>query len=145
MGNQTKERPPGALVPGKAFIHDGYTFRGYIAERRGLHPALRFDWRPVRREQIVEAYRRLSDAGSVQAERATCAMVAKHVIWWDAKDLDGNPMPITADNLFKHFPDPFRERLMEILRCNQASDWDPEWDEADALEPNFNLEKDAKN
>jgi len=145
MKKQTAERPPGALVAGKAFVHDGYDFRGYVAEMRALHPALRFDWRPIHKAELLETMRKASNLSEQAAEHVSCALLAKHLLWWDAVDLKGEPMPLSADSLMTNFSDFFRQRLMRIVSCQESSDWDPEWQEGDAPESGFNLEADQKN
>lgn len=115
-----------------AFITDGYTREGYIAETE-FYPAARIQYRPATvQERIVikdkiarEALRRDATAG----EKLLNEWIVTHLLKWDVKDEDGRDVSITSENLGRLNP-AFGFRLHAILMGDSICDTDPDTGEA---------------
>ena len=108
----TRATPP-------AFIADGYTTPGFIAEEPGLHPALWIAYRPcVAAENgvIDDAIRKASPA---RGEMLAAECCAGHVVSWSLDDL-----PIEAATIVRLQPALF-SKLFGIVRGSRACDVNP--------------------
>lgn len=115
-----------------AFIADGYTADGYLAEERNnesvLWEAVRFKYRPAVPAEI-EALRVLANAN--QMERKRSEFIANHLVEWDlkyptpcvigGKDVGGEVIPILADNCAR-LNRTFRDSLLQIIEGSRHSD-----------------------
>lgn len=106
-----------------SIIHDGYTEPGYLAERKGLHPAVKFSFRPMLHEERT-AVNNLIIAGGVKGPRAMVSAIQKHVTEWDVKGKDGKPAEITLENIARLRPNQV-EGLYNIVSGWSPSDPDP--------------------
>lgn len=106
--------PMSAFIP----IEDGWTEAGYIAESPRMHPAVRFQFRPVlvsERSAIAREYdRRPHEVAKVNAEH-----LARKLASWNL------PLPTTADNILRLRPRLF-DRLLAVVFGNESSDLDPD-------------------
>jgi hypothetical protein len=108
-----------------AFFDDGYTRNGYLADKPGVHPEVRFRYRPTLvAEQAVVLNWFTSDPPAVRVGK--CAeMLSKHLLEWSIAGADGLKLPITPKNLMRINPRIF-SRLVDIVSCSAASDVDPD-------------------
>lgn len=98
-------------------IDDGYTEDGFIAAVPGLHPELRFTYRPVRREERATWGRGLEGCNPAAQTRKTNELLAKHVASWSAV------APITAENVGRLRQTLF-DKLFAVVMQERASDFD---------------------
>lgn len=108
-----------------AFIHDTCTLPGYVARSAGLHPALRFQYRPATAEERL----RLALAGENEAAPEfgprTAALLAQKLVRWEL--VDGSPAPpIGASAILRLQPELF-EKIHRIVMGYSASEIDPAW------------------
>jgi hypothetical protein len=91
-----------------AFLpNDAYYERGFIRDVPGLHPAVRFVYRPmdIRKVGRMETvFAKEKDQSKVYIQQATTIVDQKHLIEWDVKDAKGAVLPITVDNLMRIKP-----------------------------------------
>lgn len=136
------------------FIPDGYQEVGYIAERKGIYSACRFEYRPMlhgERNRVMDAMRN----GPKDGSKAVYAAIEKHLVKWDQRNDKDEPLAKTGINIARLRPE-FTERLFNIITGYAASDDDP--DAAPKVEPDelesllegkppgdAKLEADAKN
>jgi hypothetical protein len=106
-------------------IRKGFVRRGYIAERLGLHPAVRFVYQPMLPE---EADRMAYEVGQLAGDKAAQASskIAKrlihHVKSWS---IDG----MINEANFRSLGDTLLNRIRVIVAQQGASDIDPLWQE----------------
>lgn len=84
-----------------AVIRDGFTQSGYISEVEGLHPAVRFKFRPLIPEEVedLEAMRDAVTPRTAKDVRAKIGeALAKQLVAWDVK-FDDKPAPINSLNV----------------------------------------------
>ena len=109
-----------------AYIHDGCTLDGYIAEQPGLYPAVDFKYRPAIRQERTVFYERIRKAPSGAAGDKEVAQAMKHqLVSWDIKDHNHKSLAITAPIILRLQPALF-ERIWEIIVGNQGSDARPD-------------------
>ena len=92
---------------GKAcgYIHDGYTRRGYINAAKHLHPALRFEYRPMLLQNRSVIFRQIEQAHDPSREETVAARaVASQLKWWDLKDHKGETVAIALDHVLNVEP-----------------------------------------
>lgn len=105
-----------------AFLEDGYTQDGYIAEVARLHPAVSFTYRPALYEER-EAWRRAgAKAFDAKADTKLAAdLIVGHITGWDVKKRDGAAVDLKADNVARLHPAILR-KLLEIVLGYEPSD-----------------------
>lgn len=116
-----------------AFIHDGYTKRGYIKANPGFHPAIRFVWRPALIQARSEWFAKLAQQTDAKAKDATVArFIASRLVSWDLTDEKGNAVVLDgktpgqrAEIVLRMEPNLF-DRLFAIVASQQPSDIDPD-------------------
>lgn len=107
-------------------IRDGFTQRGYIAAEEGLHPALRFTFRPMIPEDVerVEQAREREPAAEKSRAR-TGAVIAKQLESWDVKFGDDNA-PISEQTV-RRMRLSLQTKLYNVITGFRATDIDPQW------------------
>lgn len=109
-------------------ISDGYTERGYIAEAPRLHPALRFEFRPMTMEER-SLYLKASATMKTEDLRAYMAgCIKRHLVGnppWDLRNEKGELVPLQAAELLKLKPKLF-DKLFLVISGEEAPDADPE-------------------
>lgn len=113
-----------------AFIADGFTRDGFIAEVDGLHEAVRFTYRPVLPMERVEHFAKMNGQPDDKAERATMCVVAGKLSSWNVTDHNDKPVQISELNVGRIVP---WNRLYRIVFGLDASDLDPAWSEEQKL------------
>lgn len=120
----------------KAFIPDGYTESGFIAELKNIHEPVRFKFRPV----LPEAVRTLMNGFWEKTAKAQGEIVdqtlMRQLVEWDLTDHEGSPLEISVSNL-RRIKKPLKDHLFNIVTCFEGSDDDsqaPENDEEAALD-----------
>lgn len=78
-----------------AFIDDGYETDGRLAGIPGLFPPIAFRYRPA----VASAHNAVmrTEEGTPERERATCKLLASHVVSWDVKNQKGEPVAVSED------------------------------------------------
>lgn len=108
-----------------AFIPDGYTADGYVAEERlgqsVLWEGVKFKYRPAIPAEI-EALRISSSVQ--QAERKRNEYLTKHLVEWDLVS-GGQPVEITPENCAR-LNKTFRDALLGIIDGSRHNDDHPE-------------------
>jgi hypothetical protein len=105
--------------------NDGYTEKGYIAEAKGLHPALRFEFRPVLQSERATYIQAIDELKPPQLKQAEAALVARHVTTWNLGDAKGAPVAVSEAMLSRLKPKLFN-RLFQIVMGEEAGDEDPQ-------------------
>ena len=116
-----------------AFIDDGLTCAGYIAAVDRLHPAVKFDYRPL---TIAEqtAWGRDMNRRANEQYKATADMLTRKLCGWDLVDAKGQPVTIAPEALVRLKPRLF-DRLLGIVSGSEASDQDPAAETAAPFRP----------
>jgi len=92
-------------------IDDGYDYPGFIAERPGIHPALRFRYRPALPEEREEVTRYQGRAFIVEVTD----LLTTKVIGWEVRDRQGLPRPVASDTLRRLQPDLLQAMIGVVL------------------------------
>ena len=124
-----------------AYLHDGYTCAGYVQERRHLHPAVRFTYRPMLRQNRSVVFKRIRDDSDPKALDVVYARtIAGQIVEWDLTMPDGAPVPLTAEHILRLEPNLF-DKLFNIVTGISVTDEDPRWSEDQRSD--FDAELDA--
>jgi hypothetical protein len=105
--------------------HDGYTERGYIAESKRLHPALRFEFRPVLNADRATYIQAMEELKAPQLKQAEAALLARHLVSWNLGDPAGKPVAISEATLVRLKPRLFN-RLFQVVMGEEVGDDDPQ-------------------
>lgn len=109
-------------------IRDGYTLAGSTKSEfgsvKGL-PILNFRYRPALTEALQD-WRLATKAAQTGAAivEASAALIANHLVSWDAEETPGKPAPVTAE-LVRELPEPIFEQLLDAVIT-----WAPKAEEA---------------
>lgn len=113
------------MQAGESFVvDDGYTVPGYLEAVPGLHPALRFEYRPIQVMQRDAVDKSIASKGSAHAHQVVRSCVASRLTHWNAVDLKGEPLPIEPANVGT-LPPLLYDKLFNVLLGYRASDPDP--------------------
>lgn len=102
------------------FIDDGYTAKGYVEAWPGLHPAVRFKYRPMIQEEVSAFEDECEFKKDAERARIAAAKIAEKLTEWSLGK------PATAANVRLLTPRLYH-RVMEIIWGTRASDIDPTW------------------
>jgi hypothetical protein len=80
------------------YIPDGYTRKGLIAAVPGLHGALKFEYRPLLRDEREALYRESNKRSPAEFNGLIRKMLVKQLVSWDAKH-DEKELPIDNETL----------------------------------------------
>ncbi len=109
-----------------AYIHDGYTRDGYIAAREGLHPAVRFKYRPVMPQDRAVIFRKIQVADDPRrGEEISAAAVVQSIEEWDIRKQDGSLVKLATSQALRLVPSVI-DRLFLIVMGSSGTDSDPE-------------------
>jgi hypothetical protein len=103
---------------------DGYTEKGFIAQRDRLHPALRFEFRPCLAEERALFIRQNVNLGDKEQIARNTKLLKEKLLSWDLKQRSGDTAPIQHDALRRVKP-ALLERLLGIVLGLDAPDEDP--------------------
>ncbi len=110
-----------------AFISDGYTRDGFIAETE-FHPDMRFAYRPstsTERAVVVGLIRlehaKGTEAGLAKTEELAAKLVASHLVAWNVVDDKGDDVFPSTENVLQTEPHLFN-RLYIIIMGESISD-----------------------
>ncbi len=106
---------------------DGYTEKGYIAKRPGLHGPVRFTFRPatiLEHGQVTS--KEATDLGPEEYARNSAEFVVAKLQEWSLLNGDRKALPIDCENVLTLKPAVFN-RMFGIIAGWDASDIDPEW------------------
>jgi len=107
-------------------IRDGYTEPGFIREVPGLHPELRFSYRPALGIETEEWLRSFQFQPLTKHMDATAQFMADHLQSWSLTEADGQAADIEPDRI-KIIRYALFVRLQYIIYGREASDLDPLW------------------
>ncbi len=111
-----------------AYIHDGYTMRGYVRGESRLHPSVRFTYRPLLTQDRAVVVRQISLARDPrQEERIAAQAIYGQLLDWDVVkvvDSSAQSVPLEVDELLRLQPRLFN-RLLRIVLGDEACDEDP--------------------
>jgi hypothetical protein len=108
------------------FINDGYTLNGYLKEAPGIHPAVRFKYRPLTVEGRIRLFDGWSALPALDQISRTTTMLAKQISQWDLKDAKGGAVSSAEPRNFRRLPPLLHERLLEVIGGISPPDPDPE-------------------
>ncbi len=110
-----------------AFISDGYTRDGFIAETE-FHPDVHFTYRPSTGTErtVVSGLIRIEHAkgtekGLAQTEKLAADLLVSHLVAWDIVDDKGDEVELNAANALLVEPHTFN-RLYSIIMGESVSD-----------------------
>lgn len=124
----------------RAFIPDGYTEDGYIAESVNIHEAVRFKYRPVLPEAVRALMHNFFDKTAKIQGNIVDETLKRQLVEWDLCDHGGNPLPISIDVL-QHIKKPLKDRLFNIVTCYEGSDSDDQQSGTGADEESLNFDE----
>lgn len=137
----------------RSYIADGYTESGYIAEKPGIHEAVRFKYRRMLHGALARVRDKMSQS-NLDGAKAVYPELTEHVKDWDVKEYDKEDKEVgTLERSTKNFArlaPQLVEKLFNIVAGYQASDLErsddkPQRDEIDELLEASTPETDAKN
>ena len=101
---------------------DGYTIDGYFCEVPGLHPALRFRFRPL----TVEAFAAIMAKARHEANpnHLFARTIAARVETWDLRDAKGEAVAVSEKIALSLVPRLF-DRLFDVVTGQKPHDIDP--------------------
>jgi hypothetical protein len=105
-------------------IPDGYEEPGYIAEQPGLHPEVRFVYRPMLADARDTLARASSGKQPSEYYKILSAAMASRIVSWSVASPDGKPLPVNAATALALRPRLF-DRLYAIICGDLPSDIDP--------------------
>lgn len=105
-------------------IDDGTIEDGYIAERKGLHPALRFRYRPMLHWERDVLAVQVGQKPPREVDGYFVTTIRQKLVSWDAKDKAGTAIPIRDDVIQRLRPALF-DRLYNVIAGASPSDPDP--------------------
>lgn len=113
--------------PQSTIPNDHYTERGFIRGVPGVHPDIRFTYRPMTVMALGSLYtacERLQDYGQRHKLRAEVIVdKAKYLKEWDIPDGKGGVLAVTAANLLRQKPNAY-SRIVGIIMGDERSDPD---------------------
>ena len=114
-----------------AYIHDGYTAKGYIEGIERLYPAVRFTYRPILPKDRAVYVRAIQEAGNPRKEEEiAAAAIAKSVKSWNVKKTESAEsqklvdVPIKAAEILR-LNVMVTNRIYRIVTGVEPSDSDP--------------------
>lgn len=107
-----------------AYIPDGYTESAYLAAAERVHPALRFEYRPVTVKESAVYNRAVKTLEDEKLYEHAATWAAGRLISWDLADKSGQPVPVSAATLLALRP-PLFFKLQAVLLGNSPGDLDP--------------------
>lgn len=135
MSDNSKARSGKSVL---AVIPDGYTESAYVAAVPALHPAIRFEYRPMRATERAVYIKEVERAEGSAYLKARAAWLKTKIVSWDVKDAKGIAWPIEIAEILL-LKQAVQDRLFEIV-CNLK----PGDDDPDApAEQNENLDEDV--
>ena len=107
-----------------AFIDDGYTEQGHIAEAERLHPAIDFTFRPLTAVEWLKCLHECDGLKLNELRPVEARWLAAHVQKWSLRDCAGNIVPINVSTMQKLKPALFG-KLFGIVSGQKAGDSPP--------------------
>jgi hypothetical protein len=106
-----------------AFL-DGYTQKGFIKEELGLHPPLRFEFRPCTVDEGNAYADKVEGTSNKVSGIEAHKLIAGKVISWDLQDRHGKRVPINEKNV-SQISRALHLKVLSIVMGSRASDPDP--------------------
>lgn len=112
---------------------DGYTEPGYIAERKGLHAALKFTYRPMLMEERDVVRAQWQTKTPLEAARLQVQQVVSRLVTWDNKDAKGETLPIKFEQVRTLRPN-LLDAVYAVISGAVPSDPDPDRPDVTAVQ-----------
>lgn len=111
-------------MPG--YIPDGFSEKGYLAERPRQFQAIRFKYRPFTLPERYASEEAFRNKKPEDQARVTFALLAKKIVSWDlrAKPDDAVPLPITTETMAR-LNTALALALFNVIAGYVTSDADP--------------------
>lgn len=126
-----------------AFIDDDYEREGYISRRPGLHPAVKFSFRPM---LMTERSRMLTEQNRAktpeESETLAAKEIARRIKWWDIENRNGKEVGITPENVIRLQPRVFVSMFSQVIG-SEGPDPTPELDNLDEIKTEKEREEDS--
>lgn len=100
-------------------IDDGYSRKAYIAPRRGLHDAVRFEYRPLVVKQKARHLQEMRTLGLEDQQVKAAEVLNKQIVSWSI------PLQRKESIIINLTPTLF-DRMWEIVNGNDGGDMDPD-------------------
>jgi len=111
-----------------ATIDDGYNEKGFIRERPGMYPDIRFVFRRATGEEAQVFMKRIGDiSNNIARDKVGAEFLAKHVSSWDIEHQKGHIVPLNNETIMNVIKPEIFIELLSIVQGAQASDIDPQW------------------
>ncbi len=110
------------------FIDDGYTEQGFVRGEPGLHPDVRFEWRPSVPEELDRYNADADRLKGTELRKHAARFLAAKLVSWDLRNGKGDVVPISLPNVLR-LKDGLFMHLLRVTLGIRASDVDPRWDE----------------
>jgi hypothetical protein len=110
------------------YILDGMTDKGYIAEERGMWPALSFEYRPFTQAELIELEIGMGIAraqGPLAERKYVAEKLAQHMCGWDLKTHLGQPAPYKTGDDLMHMRNGQFIRFFRIVTGDKPGDISP--------------------
>jgi hypothetical protein len=109
-----------------AFIEDGYTQSAYLKAESGIHPDVRFNFRPMTFQEVQQLNSQLAQYEFDHDKRAILAaeVIQRKVASWDIKDRQGQTKPIEAGFIIRSMRPVVTQRIYNIVSGLEAGDVD---------------------
>lgn len=104
-----------------AFIDDDYNETGRIAAVEGLHPEVRFSYRPMTAQEWMRCLSECEGKTLIESREVQAKWLTKKLISWDIRDRSGNPVPATVEKSLKLHA-PVFHRLFNIVAGQEKTD-----------------------
>lgn len=105
---------------------DGYTLTRYIQAEARMYGALRFSYRPV--NAVMRAKFRDNkrpNETEFQGLERVAAAAARRIVEWDAVDLKGNKLPVSAESVLALHPNLGQRLIAIVVWSFEGGDADP--------------------
>lgn len=118
----------------KGIINDGYTEKAYLSEVAGIHPEVRFKFRPMLIERFLDMEEAFQREKSLKVKRQISATyLEEQLVEWDLRDDKDQVVSIKAPLLIRLKPLLYN-KIFAIVVGDAATEQDPTWDDEERTE-----------
>lgn len=103
-----------------AFLDDGYSEDGVIPEVKGLHPEVRFRFRPALLADKQRYWKGFADASPDEQAKRTATLIASHVEGWNLTE--GRPVVAQVLKMRPAIIDGIVVRILGYSPADEAAD-----------------------
>lgn len=113
--------------PVLAFVeNDGYTETAFLAAVRGIHPAVRLEYRPMLIEEQMGYSKAAAKQEYFELRREMAHWLAKKLVRWDVKDKAGEPVSPNKPSNQLRLKRVLFEKLFLTISGEREADADPD-------------------